>query len=69
MRKSGKELVYNSKQNGDSFEPSENGLVLRLKKEIPLAGDIVFEFKDTKAVGHNLLISYTFNTAFLNPNK
>jgi hypothetical protein len=31
-------------------------------------GDVVIEFKDTKAVGHNLLISYSFNTAFVDFN-
>jgi len=68
MKKGGKELLYNSKQNGDKFESYAGGLILRLKKDIALVGDIVIEFKDTKAVGHNLLISYTFNTTFVNTN-
>jgi len=48
---------------------NEDGLILKLNKDYPLVGDIVIEIKDTKSVGHNLLISYAFNTAFVNTNK
>jgi len=50
---------------GDKFEPVEDKLALQLKQEVNLIGDIAIDIKDNKTVGHNLLISYVFNTAFI----
>lgn len=64
-RLSGKEIAYNSREMGDRFEPSEAGIHLKVKYEFTFVGDVTLEIKDNRAVGHNLLISYVFNTAFL----
>jgi hypothetical protein len=37
-----------------------------LKQKHFFAGDITIEIKEDKALGKNLLISYVFNTAFVN---
>lgn len=38
---------------------------LAIKETIPLVGDILIELKENKTLGKNLIISYTFNTAFV----
>lgn len=38
---SGKDLVYNSKHEGDAFKSSNGGLMMKLKKGVPIAGDVV----------------------------
>ena len=62
---SGKQLVYNSKHEADLFYETQQGLTLQLKNKTALAGDIVIELKDSKSLGTNLVISYVFNTAFV----
>ena len=39
------------------------------KHKVALVGDILVEIKENKAIGTNLLISYSFNSAFLTNSK
>lgn len=41
---------------------------LLVKQSFAMVGDIVIELKENKALGKNLLISYVFNTAFVEYN-
>ena len=44
-------------------------LVLKVKQEVALVGDITIDIKEKRSVGHNLIISYVFNTAFLDDQQ
>jgi hypothetical protein len=63
-------VLYNTRDSDNALEiDKDNEYVLRLTKPHCFAGDITLEIKENNPVGKNLLISYVFNSAFVDFGK
>ena len=62
---SGQRLYYNSKHQGTQNIEKDSELTIKFTEQHLFAGDVTLELKEDKSIGKNLLISYMFNTAFI----
>jgi hypothetical protein len=63
-------LIYSTKEIENSLQlQKSNEHVIKLTNKHFFAGDISIDIKEVKVLGKNLLISYIFNTAFIDHQK
>lgn len=61
------ETIYSTKEALSALKvEKDQELILRLRRHNCMVGDITILFKEQKVIGNGLLISYMFNTAFIN---
>lgn len=69
MSSTSQKVYYNTKHQGTVELEKADGHSFKLTDPHWFAGDVTLEIKEDKSIGKNLLISFMFNTAFVDTSQ